>query len=57
MTVDVLTVVGARQQFVKAAIVSPALQRAGLAESLVHTGQHYDHNMSDVFSVSPASLV
>jgi UDP-N-acetylglucosamine 2-epimerase len=49
MTVDVLTVVGARPQFVKAAIVSSALQRAGLAESLVHTGQHYDDNMSDVF--------
>ncbi len=49
MTVDLLTVVGARPQFVKAAIVSSALRRAGLAESLVHTGQHYDDNMSDVF--------
>lgn len=58
MTVDVLTVVGARPQFVKAAIVSSAFQQAGLAESLVHTGQYYDHNMSDVFfSVSSASLV
>jgi UDP-GlcNAc3NAcA epimerase len=49
MTLDVLTVVGARPQFVKAAIVSSALQRAGLAETLIHTGQHYDDNMSDVF--------
>jgi UDP-GlcNAc3NAcA epimerase len=49
MTVDVLTVVGARPQFVKAAMVSSALQRVGLAESLIHTGQHYDDNMSDVF--------
>jgi len=49
MTVDVLTVVGARPQFIKAGIVSSALQRAGLAESLIHTGQHYDDNMSDVF--------
>lgn len=45
----VLTVVGARPQFVKAAAVSPALARAGIEEYLVHTGQHYDREMSDVF--------
>jgi UDP-GlcNAc3NAcA epimerase len=48
-----LTVVGARPQIVKAAIVSRAIQEDGwsdrLHEVLVHTGQHYDHNMSDVF--------
>lgn len=49
MSVDVLTVVGARPQFVKAALVSFALKRAGLSESLIHTGQHYDDNMSDLF--------
>jgi len=49
MTVDVLTVVGARPQFVKAALVSSALQRVDLSESLIHTGQHYDDNMSEVF--------
>ena len=49
MSVDVLTVVGARPQFIKAAIVSSALQRVGLTESLIHTGQHYDDNMSAVF--------
>jgi UDP-N-acetylglucosamine 2-epimerase len=45
----VFTVVGARPQFVKAAVVSRALQSRGLSESLVHTGQHYDANMSRVF--------
>lgn len=45
----VMTVVGARPQFVKAAPVSRALQRAGIRETLVHTGQHYDVRMSDIF--------
>jgi UDP-GlcNAc3NAcA epimerase len=45
----VLTVVGARPQFIKAAPVSRALREAGHTEVLVHTGQHYDYNMSQVF--------
>lgn len=45
----VVTIVGARPQFVKAAPVSAALADAGLRESIVHTGQHYDVRMSDVF--------
>lgn len=45
----VLTVVGARPQFIKAAVVSHAFQEAGIREVLVHTGQHYDADMSDVF--------
>lgn len=45
----IVTVVGARPQFIKAAAVSRALREAGLHEILVHTGQHYDTNMSDVF--------
>jgi UDP-N-acetylglucosamine 2-epimerase len=47
--VKVLTVVGARPQFIKAAPVSRALARAGHTEFLVHTGQHYDQRMSRVF--------
>ena len=45
----VLSVVGARPQFVKASAVSSALERAGVAEFLVHTGQHYDAAMSEQF--------
>jgi UDP-GlcNAc3NAcA epimerase len=46
-----LTVLGARPQFIKAAAVSRLLaNRPGdVRELLVHTGQHYDENMSDVF--------
>ena len=44
----VITVVGARPQFIKAAVVSEALKGV-CEEKIVHTGQHYDANMSDVF--------
>lgn len=44
----VCTVVGARPQFIKLAVVSRVL-RQEFREVLVHTGQHYDHNMSKVF--------
>jgi len=44
----VLTVVGARPQFVKAAPLGRALRRR-VREFLVHTGQHYDRDMSDSF--------
>lgn len=44
----VVTVVGARPQFIKSAPVSHALRQVA-TEVLVHTGQHYDANMSDVF--------
>lgn len=46
----ILTVIGARPQFIKASVVSKAIKAAGgLTEILVHTGQHFDANMSDVF--------
>ncbi len=46
----IVTVLGARPQFIKAAAVSGALRAAqGVEEVLVHTGQHYDKNMSAVF--------
>jgi len=50
MPVKILTVVGARPQFIKAAPVTSAITaRAGIEELLVHTGQHFDGEMSDVF--------
>ena len=45
----ILTVVGARPQFIKAAPVSRALAALGIGEYLLHTGQHYDRAMSGVF--------
>jgi UDP-GlcNAc3NAcA epimerase len=44
-----VTVVGARPQFIKAAVVSAALEHVGCAEVVVHTGQHYDDELSGVF--------
>jgi UDP-GlcNAc3NAcA epimerase len=49
VTRKVATVVGARPQFVKAAAVSRAFVGSGVEEILIHTGQHYDANMSDIF--------
>lgn len=50
MTRKILTVVGARPQFIKAAAVSRAFRgHTGLREVMVHTGQHFDADMSDVF--------
>ena len=44
-----LTVLGARPQFIKAAVVSNALRARNIEEFLIHTGQHFDKNMSKVF--------
>jgi UDP-N-acetylglucosamine 2-epimerase (non-hydrolysing) len=46
---QVLSIVGARPQFVKLAAVAEALTAGGHEHVIVHTGQHYDTAMSDVF--------
>jgi UDP-GlcNAc3NAcA epimerase len=45
----IITVVGARPQFIKAATLSRQFQLNGIDELIIHTGQHFDANMSDVF--------
>ena len=45
----IIHVVGARPNFMKVAPVQRALERKNVRQTLVHTGQHYDANMSDVF--------
>lgn len=48
----IVTVIGARPQFIKAAVLSRYLKNNPslcISETLVHTGQHYDANMSDIF--------
>lgn len=53
-TLKIVTVIGARPQFIKAAVLSREIARRRVAgepieERLIHTGQHLDKNMSDVF--------
>jgi len=46
----ILTVIGARPQFIKASVVSAAVQKSSeLQEKIIHTGQHFDANMSNIF--------
>jgi len=42
-------VVGARPNFIKAAPVIAALGARGVSQRVIHTGQHYDRRMSDIF--------
>jgi len=48
---EILTVIGARLQFIKTAVISDAIRMLDgkLDEVMVHTGQHFDANMSDIF--------
>ena len=48
----IVTVVGARPQFIKVAAVSRELRtnfQSSMKEIIIHTGQHFDKNMSDIF--------
>lgn len=45
----IATILGARPQFIKASVVSDAFKNAGINEIIIHTGQHFDPKMSDVF--------
>jgi len=48
--IRVVTIVGARPQFIKAAVVSRVIRSSeGITEDVIHTGQHYDDDMSAVF--------
>ena len=57
MPIKIITIIGARPQFVKATFVSRDINlhnqnvavKEQITEKIIHTGQHYDSNMSDIF--------
>ena len=45
----IVTVIGARPQFIKASLMSSSFFKKNINEVIIHTGQHFDKNMSDIF--------
>ena len=46
----IVTIIGARPQFIKSATISEVIKSySDVEEITIHTGQHYDENMSDIF--------
>jgi UDP-GlcNAc3NAcA epimerase len=45
----IITILGSRPQFIKAAVISRLLKSQNINEIIVHTGQHFDDNMSNIF--------
>ncbi len=46
---NIASIVGARPQFIKAAALSRELTKPGIENTLIHTGQHYDERLSEIF--------
>lgn len=49
MSKKIVSIVGARPNFIKAKLISDELKKQSFDEFLIHTGQHYDYNLSEIF--------